>query len=147
LVSIFGSSLVASGLFHKENATVNVSGIFSDLNSIRTLEYEKWQEMITAVLQLSKIVIIDIRKMTDAVQFEIIQATRLLKPEQIFFIGECIDSIPSNRCFAETELLNELELKHKLKIKRTGIFVFVHRKAGPALNILIPAQKSCSLTP
>jgi hypothetical protein len=132
LVSIFGSSLVASGLFHKENATVNVSGIFSDLNSIRTLEYEKWQEMITAVLQLSKIVIIDIRKMTDAVQFEIIQATRLLKPEQIFFIGECIDSIPSNRCFAETELLNELELKHKPKkvsrSKRRSAAVYEDKK-------------------
>jgi hypothetical protein len=112
LVSIFGSSLVMSGLFHKDNATVSVSGILSEFNSIRTADYDRWQEMISAVLQLSRIVIIDIRKITDAVQFEIAQATRLLDKERVFYIGQGVESVPPERCFGEVELLTELRMRY-----------------------------------
>lgn len=112
LVSIFGRSLVASGLFHKDNATVKISGVFSDFNSIRTADYDRWQEMIVGVLQISRIVIIDIRTITEAVQFEIQQATSLLDPQRVFFIGQGIESVPPERCFGEAELMNELRMKY-----------------------------------
>ncbi len=112
LVSIFGSSLVMSGLFHKQSATVKVTGIFSDFNSVRTANYSKWQEMIFSVLQLSRIVIIDIRNITDAVHYEIELATNLLNPERVFYIGQAVDPVPPGRCFEEAGLMNELRMKY-----------------------------------
>jgi len=133
LVSIFGSSLVMSGLFHKENATVSVSGVLSDFNSIRTADYSKWQEMIVAVLQLSRMVIIDIRKITDAVQFEISQATKLLDSERVFYIGQGIESVPPDRCFGEAELLNELRMRFSPKKPHPPVLsatIFEDKKNG-----------------
>jgi hypothetical protein len=147
LVSIFGASLVMSGLFHKEDATVRVTGMLSDFNSIRTADYGRWQEMIVAVLQLSRIVIIDIRKITEAVQFEITQATKMLDPKRVFFIGQGIESVPPDRCFGEAELLNVLRMKYspqKVQLPRTPSTAVYEDKKNGYFRFIPPAGWICS---
>jgi len=108
LTSMINPSLVASGLHHR-NATAPVSGALSPLTSVRTVEYKEWQEMILSLMGICKTVIIDARRITDAVQFEIDSAIKLLDLNQVFFVGKDIESVPSSRCFSEDELLKQLE--------------------------------------
>lgn len=147
LVLIFGLSLVGSGLFHKENATVHVSGIFSDFTSIRTVDYGRWQEMIVAVLPFSRIVIIDIRNISEAVQFEITQANRLCDPERVFYVGQSAESVSSDRCFGEAELLNELRMKYsskKVSPPQTPSTTFYEDKKNGYFRFIPPAGWTCS---
>jgi hypothetical protein len=112
LSSIFSPSLIVSGLHHR-NAMVNVSGLFSNFRSARTVEYNNWQSAIISLMQLSQILIIYARTITDPVRYEIDHAVKILKPDQYFLIGTNGGSVPSDRCFTEKELIKELESKFR----------------------------------
>lgn len=100
---------VISCLYHKKTAARLFDGVLH-FTSFRTGDVSIWKEMVTSLVQLSQLVVIDIRNATRPVQFEIELALKTLTHDRLFFVGAEPDqeNIPPSRCFTEIELIEGL---------------------------------------
>lgn len=128
---------VVSCLSHEKT----VGGMFETalhFVSFRVGDNSTWKEMVASLIQLSPIVVIDIRSATESVQFEINLALERLVPDQVFFVGTKPDQerIPPSRCFTETGLIESLRAKLNKEVERqlvrdkTGINVYRDKRNG-----------------
>jgi hypothetical protein len=100
--------VVVACLHHKPMGPLldDVLGFFS----FRTGDDSVWREMVSSLVAVSPLVVLDVRKATLPVEYEIDVATSTVRREQLFFVGDVPEhpAIPRDRCFAEGPLLEAL---------------------------------------
>lgn len=84
----------------------DVLGFFS----FRTGDNKVWQEMVSSLVAVSPLVVLDVRKATLPVDYEINVSVKTVSKERLFFVGDQPEhpSIPPDRCFGEGPLVEAL---------------------------------------
>lgn len=84
----------------------DVLGFFS----FRTGDDTVWQEMVSSLVAVSPLVVLDVRKATLPVEFEINVSVKTVPKEQLFFVGDRPEhpAIPPDRCLGEGPLVEAL---------------------------------------
>jgi hypothetical protein len=84
----------------------DVLGFFS----FRTGDDSVWREMVSSLVAVSPLVVLDVRKATLPVEYEIDESVKTVQREQLFFVGDEPEhpAVPRDRCFAEGPLVEAL---------------------------------------
>ena len=99
---------VAVAALHHDPRTVLEDEVLAFF-SYRTGDDAVWQEMVRGLVDLSRVVIVDVRVATLPVEFEINYAVQHVDKEHLFFVGEPEHpAIPRARCMAEGQLVEAL---------------------------------------
>jgi hypothetical protein len=102
---------VISCLRHQKTAAPLYSEVLHFV-SYRVGDEATWKEMVTPLMARSRLVVIDLRSVTGAVEYEIDLALSTRQPEQLFFVGAAMPQagIPENLRYTEEafiQLLND----------------------------------------
>jgi hypothetical protein len=77
--------------------------------SYRTGDDAVWQEMVSGLVDLSQVVVVDVRVATFPVEFEINYSVKHVVDDRLFFVGEPEHpAIPRSRCMTEGRLVEAL---------------------------------------
>jgi hypothetical protein len=81
-----------------------------DFLSYRTSD-DHWRRVVTSLIQLSPLVVIDVRAMTEAIEFEVQLALKAVERNRLFFVvdSESSQALPSDRCFNVGTLIETLD--------------------------------------
>jgi hypothetical protein len=90
-----------------------------DFLSYRTSD-DHWRRVVTSLVQLSPVVVIDVRTMSEAITFEVELALRTVERNRLFFVVESGSSLalPADRCFNVGALVEALDERLSRPVKR-----------------------------
>ena len=80
-----------------------------DFFSYRTDDDGQWKQMVRSLVEMSHVVVFDLRFETSSVRYEIECVKELIPPDRLFVLkGTVTHDLPVDRCFTEGKLVEEL---------------------------------------